>query len=300
LIIHSFSAKNNTRVEKLMSNTNPVVSVIIPTYNQADLLKKSLQSLLDQTFPDWEAIVIDNNSEDDTKEIVENLQDHRIIYKTIHNQGIIAASRNLGIHCAKGDYIAFLDSDDLWYPSKLSECLKEMQQGKEIVCHRLWIRKDGILQNKLIPTPPHQNFYKTLLYKGNSVIATSAVMMKKQCFDRCGVFSEDPGMATAEDYELWLRLTKSNIRWGFISEVLGEYTVHSKNASSNVKRQMLAEEKVVMKYFKENESPHIDERLSYRKRRVMIVFHAGMRVWQSGHRRDSIPYFFKGLSKIFC
>ena len=282
-----------------MSSKNPVVSVIIPTYNQADLLKKSLQSLLDQTFPDWEAIVIDNNSEDDTKEVVKNLQDQRIIYKTFHNQGIIAASRNLGIHLAKGDYIAFLDSDDLWYPSKLSECLKKMQQGKEIVCHGLWIRKDGILQNKLIPTPPYQNFYKTLLYNGNSVIATSAVIMKKQCFDRYGGFSEDPAMVTAEDYELWLRLSKSNISWGFISEVLGEYTVHSKNASSNVKRQMLAEEKVVMKYFKENDPPHIDERLSYRKRKMMLVFRAGKRVWQSGHRCDSIPYFFKGLSKIF-
>jgi glycosyltransferase involved in cell wall biosynthesis len=282
-----------------MSSKNPVVSVIIPTYNQADLLKKSLQSLLDQTFPDWEAIVIDNNSEDDTKEVVKNLQDQRIIYETFHNQGIIAASRNLGIHLAKGDYIAFLDSDDLWYPPKLSECLKKMQQGKEIVCHGLWIRKDGILQNKLIPTPPYQNFYKTLLYNGNSVIATSAVIMKKQCFDRYGGFSEDPAMVTAEDYELWLRLSKSNICWGFISEVLGEYTVHSKNASSNVKRQMLAEEKVVMKYFKENDSPHIDERLSYRKRKMMLVFRAGKRVWQSGHRCDSIPYFFKGISKIF-
>jgi len=282
-----------------MNSPNPVVSVIIPTYNQADLLQKALQSVINQTFPDWEAIVIDNYSEDNTKEVVENLQDHRIIYKTIHNQGIIAASRNLGIHCAKGDYIAFLDSDDLWYPLKLSECLKKMQQGKEIVCHRLWIRKDGILQNKLIPTPSYQNFYKTLLYKGNSVIATSAVMIKKQCFDRCGVFSEDPGMVTAEDYELWLRLTKSNIRWGFIPEVLGEYTVHSKNASSDVRKQMLAEEKVVIKYFKEIDSPRIDERLSYRKRRVMIVFRAGKRVWQSGQRCDSIPYFFKGLSKIF-
>jgi glycosyltransferase involved in cell wall biosynthesis len=281
-----------------MSNKSPVVSVIIPTYNQADLLKKSLQSLLDQTFPDWEAIVIDNNSEDDTEEVVKNLQDQRIIYKTFHNQGIIAASRNLGIHLAKGDYITFLDSDDLWYPSKLTECLKKMQQGKEIVCHGLWIRKDGILQNKLIPTPPYQNFYKTLLYNGNSVIATSAVIMKKQCLDRYGGFSEDPAMVTAEDYELWLRLSKNNINWGFISEVLGEYTVHSKNASSNVKRQMLAEENIVMKYFKENDCPHIDERLSYRKRRVMLVFRAGKRAWQSGHRCDSISYFFKGIFKI--
>ncbi len=276
------------------------MSVIIPTYNQADLLQKALQSVINQTFQNWEAIVIDNNSEDITKEIVENSKDYRIIYKTIHNQGIIAASRNLGIHLAKGEYIAFLDSDDLWYPLKLSQCLKEMLEGKDIVCHRLCIRKDGILQNKLIPIPTCKNFYKTLLYQGNSIIATSSVMMKKQCFDRFDVFSEDREMVTAEDYELWLRLSKRNCSWGFIPEVLGEYTVHSKNASGNVKRQMLAEEKVVMKYFKENDSPDIAERISYRKRRVMIVFRAGKRVWQSGHRCDSLPYFFNGLSKIFC
>jgi len=282
-----------------MNSSNPVVSVIIPTYNQADLLQKALQSVIDQTFQNWEAIVIDNYSEDNTKEIVESIHDSRIKYVLFFNKGIIAASRNHGIHLARADNIAFLDSDDLWYPSKISTCLDYIKRDADAVCHRLWIRKDGILQNKLIPTPSYQNLYKTLLYKGNSIIATSAVMMKKQCFDRFGVFSEDPTIVTAEDYELWLRLSKRNIGWGFISEILGEYTVHSKNASSNVKKQMLAEEKVVMKYFKEINYPHINERLSYRKRRVMLVFRAGKRVWQSGHCCDSIPYFFKGLSKIF-
>jgi len=282
-----------------MNSPIPVVSVIIPTYNQADLLQKALKSVINQAFQNWEAIVIDNYSEDNTKEIVESIRDSRIKHVLFSNKGIIAASRNHGIHLARADNIAFLDSDDLWYPSKLSICLDYIKQGADAVCHGLLIRKDGILQNKLIPTPPYQNFYKTLLYNGNSIIATSAVMMKKQCFDRFGVFSEDPGMVTAEDYELWLRLSKRNISWGFIAEVLGEYTVHSKNASSNVKKQMLAEENVVIKYFKENDSPHIDELLSYRKRRVMLVFRAGKRVWQSGHRCDSIPYFFKGIFKIF-
>jgi len=282
-----------------MNSTKPIVSVIIPTYNQADLLQKALQSVINQTFQNWEAIVIDNYSEDNTKEIVESIRDGRINYVLFSNKGIIAASRNHGIHLARADMIAFLDSDDLWYPSKLSTCLDYIIQGADAVCHRLWIRKDGIVQNTLIPTPSYQNFYKTLLYKGNSVIATSAVMMKKKCFDRFGVFSEDPGMVTAEDYELWLRLSKSNIKWGFISEVLGEYTVHSKNASINVKKQMLAEENVVIKYFKEIDSPQINERLSYRKRRAMLVFHAGMRVWQSGRHCDSIPYFFKGIANIF-
>ncbi|MFA4823688.1 MAG: glycosyltransferase [Methanoregula sp.] len=278
----------------------PVVSIIIPTYNQADLLQMALQSVINQTFQDWEAIIVDNYSEDNTKDIIESINDTRIKHVLLSNKGIIAASRNYGIHLAKSDIIAFLDSDDLWYSSKLSICLKNFKQGADAVCHGLWIRKDGILQKKLIPAPSHQNFYKTLLYNGNSEIATSAVMIKKQSFDRNGVFSEDPEIVAAEDYELWLRLSKNNIKWGFIPEVLGEYTVHGKNASGNVKRQMLAEEKVVMKYFRHNDSPHLEEKLSYQKRKMMIVFHAGIRVWQSGHPLNSIPYFCKAFFKIFC
>ncbi len=277
----------------------PVVSVVIPTYNQADLLLKALQSVINQTFHDWEAIVIDNYSSDNTREIVDSLNDPRIKYVAFSNKGIIAASRNHGIRQATGDYVAFLDSDDLWYPSKLVTCLDYVKQGADAVCHGIRIRKDGILQNKVYPTHPYGNIYKTLLYDGNTVIATSTVLLKKQCFNRFGIFSEDPEIVTAEDYELWLRLSKNNIRWVFISEVLGEYTVHSKNASSNVNKQMLAEEHVVIKFFKEIDSPQTRERLSCRKRKMMLVFRAGKRVWQSGHRCESIPYFFKGLSKLF-
>jgi len=283
-----------------MTSPNPLVSVIIPTYNQAALLQTALQSVISQTCTDWEAIVIDNHSTDDTKEVVESIHDARIRYVTFSNNGIIAASRNHGIRMASGEIIAFLDSDDLWYPLKLSTCLDSLKNGADAVCHGLWIRRDWILCEKLIPEPCPRDFYRTLLYEGNSLIATSAVMVKKHCIDRFGSFSEDPGMVTAEDYELWLRLSKNNVRWRCIKEILGEYTVHSKNASSNVKKQMLAEENVVTKYFKGLGSPRITEQLSYRKRMMMIVLRAGIRVWQSGNRYNSLLYFWKGVFKILC
>jgi glycosyltransferase involved in cell wall biosynthesis len=277
----------------------PVVSIIIPTYNQADLLQVALQSVLNQTFQDWEVIVIDNYSEDNTKEIVESIHDTRIKHVFFSNKGIIAASRNHGIFLARSDIIAFLDSDDVWYPSKLSTCIDYINDGNDAVCHGLWIRKEGILKNKLIPIIPPQNMFKTLLFKGNTVIATSAVVLKMQCFIRFGIFSEDPDVITAEDYELWLRLSKNNINWGFIPEVLGEYTIHRKNASGNIRRQMLAEENIVLKFFKENDSPTLDERISQRKRKMMLVFRAGIRVWQSGNYSGSLPYFIQGISRIF-
>jgi glycosyltransferase involved in cell wall biosynthesis len=283
-----------------MTSPHPLVSVIIPTYNQAALLQKALQSVINQTCSDWEAIVIDNNSTDETKVVVESIHDERIRYVAFSNNGIIAASRNHGIRLATGDIVAFLDSDDLWYPSKLSTSLDSIKNGADAVCHGLWIRKDGILDNKLGPEHLSEKIFETLLYKGNSGIATSAVMVKKECFDRFGVFSEDPTIVTAEDYELWLRLAKRGIRWGFIPEVLGEYTVHGKNASGNVRKQMLAEERIVASYYNEREAPPLKERLSYRKRRMMVVFRAGARVWQSGNRFASLPYLLKGIFRIFC
>jgi glycosyltransferase involved in cell wall biosynthesis len=282
-----------------MNSTSPIVSVIIPTFNQAELLLIALQSVINQTFQDWEAIVIDNHSQDTTKEIVESMNDSRIRYLIFSNQGIIAASRNQGINHANGNYIAFLDSDDLWYPSKLSTCLEYFRQGADATCHGMWIRKDGVLDKKFTPAQPSHNLYETLLFKGNPLIATSTVIVKKQCLKKFGIFSEDPSIVTVEDYDLWLRLAKNNVRWIIIPEILGEYTVHDKNASKNIKRQMMAEDVVVMNQLRQRNSRSLYNRLIIRKTRMMIAFRAGRRVQQTGQLRESIPYIIRGLSIFF-
>ena len=281
-----------------MNSSSPMVSVIIPTFNQAELLQKALQSVSNQTFQDWEAIVIDNHSQDTTKEIVESMNDSRISYEVFSNQGIIAASRNLGINLAKGNYIAFLDSDDLWYPSKLSTCLEYLRKGANAVCHGAWIRKDGVLDKKFIPVQPSHNLYETLLFKGNFTIWTSTVMINKQCLKQFGVFSEHPAMVMAEDYDLWLRMAKNNVRWIIIPEILGEYTVHGKNASKNIKTHMMAEDFVLMNNVKKS-SHSLYNRLIIRKTRMMIALRAGRRVQQTGQFIGSIPYIIRGLSIFF-
>ncbi len=277
----------------------PLVSVIIPSYNQADLLKNALQSVIGQTFKDWEAIVIDNDSVDNTRETAESIGDERIHYARFSNKGVIAASRNRGILLARGRYIAFLDSDDLWDREKLAKCLEFMQKGTAAVCHGLRIRKNGILQKPLIPGKPGENFYETLLYRGNSSIATSTVMIRKKCLEQFGTFSEDTDIITAEDYELWLRLAKMNVRWECIPELLGEYTIHGKNASSNVRKQMFAEEQVVNRYVKKDISPDLSRRIAYRKRMIMSASRAGIRIWRSGNHGEALPFFWKGICRIF-
>ena len=107
----------------------PIVSIVIPTYNHAKFIGKALESVIDQTYKNWEAIVIDNNSTDDTDKVINQYNDPRIKYLKINNDGVIAKSRNQGIREAKGEWIAFLDSDDWWTKDKLEVCLSETDKN---------------------------------------------------------------------------------------------------------------------------------------------------------------------------
>jgi glycosyltransferase involved in cell wall biosynthesis len=113
----------------------PLVTVVIPTYNHARLLAHALQSVRTQTFTNWEAVVVNNYSADDTVAVVEACADPRIRLENFRNNGVIAASRNRGISLARGKYIAFLDSDDVWYPQKLAKCIERIESGFDMVCH---------------------------------------------------------------------------------------------------------------------------------------------------------------------
>src|SRR5437764_15240818 len=101
----------------------PKVSVIVPTYNQAGFLREAIRSVMAQTEPDWEMIVVNNQSTDDTAEVVRSFQDPRIRLFDIQNGGVIAKSRNRGLAEARSLFVAFLDSDDTWYAEKLAKCL---------------------------------------------------------------------------------------------------------------------------------------------------------------------------------
>ena len=114
---------------------NHLVSVVIPTYNRAHDLARAVDSVLKQTYPHWEALVIDNHSTDSTSEVVHQFNDKRIRYFEIANNGVIAASRNLGIHHSRGDFIAFLDSDDLWKNDKLGKSIFWLNSGFDVVYH---------------------------------------------------------------------------------------------------------------------------------------------------------------------
>ncbi len=181
---------------------DPLISVIIPTYNRASTLRRALDSVLAQSYQNIEIIVVDDGSTDKTRELLLEYKNIQVI--EISNHGVSFA-RNRGIEMARGFYIAFLDSDDEWLPDKIQDQIDYLALHNEFVWvhgDELWIR-DGVRVNQM---KKHKKgggdqFIPSL---NLCVIAPSAVMIKREILLE-EMFRED--FPVCEDYDLWLRLT---------------------------------------------------------------------------------------------
>jgi len=212
----------------------PFFTVVIPTYNCADFLKRAITSVFSQTYQNFEVIVIDNSSTDNTANVLASFDNNSLNIFKVSNNGIIAYSRNKGIKNAKGDWIAFLDSDDVWKPEKLEKVKDAINHNPEVVliCHDEQYVEKGEAKNRLTYGPAVRNLYQRLLFKGNCV-STSATCLRKDIALETGGFSEREEFKTAEDYEYWIRLAQVG-EFYFIKEVLGEFHIHSENLSSKI------------------------------------------------------------------
>lgn len=217
---------------------NELVSVVIPTYNHARFLGRALQSVLAQTYSDWEAIVVDNHSTDDTDAVIAATADPRIRVVKIRNNGVIAASRNLGIREVRGKWIAFLDSDDSWYPAKLETVMRAAADDAcDVISHDELLVDSVTGTNRILRHGPYQSdFYEALLLDGNC-LSPSATTVRREFLLRHGLgFGASPEFVTVEDYDLWLHLARTGARFHFVHEVLGEYVIHAFNISSGLER----------------------------------------------------------------
>jgi glycosyltransferase involved in cell wall biosynthesis len=211
----------------------PVVSVIIPSYNAGEFISRAIDSVRAQTFTNWEILVIDNHSRDSTTKVVQSYDDDRIALHRIHNNGVIAASRNMGIRAAKGGWLAFLDADDWWVPNKLERCLEVAGRNVDIVYHSL---REVKLAGELVEGPTISSrqvkspVFLDLIRRGNA-LWTSSVLARADVVAEVGGFSEDPAMVGIEDYNLWLRLSLATERFAYVKEVLGFYLNHGSNTS---------------------------------------------------------------------
>ncbi len=183
---------------------NPLVSVILPTYNRGWIIKEAIDSVLEQEFSDFELIVVDDGSTDDTPAILNTYgRDIRVLRQS--NRGVSAA-RNRGIAASAGQLIAFLDSDDLWLPQKLTAQVDFFAARPDaVICQteEQWIR-NGIRVN---PKMRHHKFSGMIFERSLELclVSPSAVMLRRALFETAGMFDER--LPACEDYDLWLRIS---------------------------------------------------------------------------------------------
>ncbi len=198
---HAFLMNNKVAIAG--EKESPLVSVIIPTYNRSWILKEAIDSVLAQEFKNFELIVVDDGSTDKTQDIFSRYKEKVIFYKQ-SNKGVSAA-RNKGISLASGEYLAFLDSDDLWLPNKLA-CQADFFNSNPdaFICQteEIWIRNSV----RVNPKKRHKKFSGMIFYRSLSLclVSPSAVMIRRSLFDETGLFDES--LPACEDYDLWLRI----------------------------------------------------------------------------------------------
>ncbi len=208
------------------------ISVVIPAYNAARLLPETLRSVLAQTLPADEVLVIDDGSTDDTADVAEAFgAPVRVIRRSNARQ---AASRNFGVQEATGEWIAFIDADDLWLPNKLERQMQELVENPRAdLCYTArvhFIETDGVKKmGSTVHVPPPEGIRKALFR--NTVFMPSSVLMRRSAFLASGGF--DTSFRILEDWDLWMRLEKAGTEFVACEDPMLLYRVHANNTSHN-------------------------------------------------------------------
>ena len=202
-------------------NKEIVVSIILPTYNRSSVIKRSINSVLGQSFHKLELIVVNDGSTDNTDDIIKKMSqfDDRIQYIKFNTNKGPQKARNTGIHAAKGDYIALLDSDDEWEPNFIEEALSIFQKGSSklgVVYSHVGIFDEKGNITKFINSSVKGDIYQFLL-KTCSLAPTSALLIKRVCFNKCGLFN--PNLVSCQDDDICMKIAK-HFEFDFINKPL--------------------------------------------------------------------------------
>jgi glycosyltransferase involved in cell wall biosynthesis len=217
-------------------DNNPTVSVIIPVYNGSNFLREAIDSVLAQTYTDFEIIVVDDGSTDDTGNIIRSYDDK---IRGIHKKnGGVASALNCGIRNMRGRYFTWLSHDDLWLPEKLDRQIKFLQQNDLKICYSDYILVDKNGKRIRQIESPHNNIIEALL--GSGTINGISIIIDKTCFNVCGLFSET--RKYTQDIEMWLRLSLE-YKMGRVDTPLVLGRSHREQGSKKYKKEMLKEEK---------------------------------------------------------
>ena len=206
----------------------PTVSVIIHTYNNEKFIAETVESVLNQTYKDYEIVVVDDGSVDGTRDALKPyMQKIRYHYK---ENGGIASAKNAGIKLSQTEYVAFLDHDDLWVPDKLQLQMEHFSENPQIGL--VYAKYTSFRDGKELRTKPEKGYsgwiFKELLSK--SFIQTSTVVVKRECLDAVGPYDET--FSLGDEYDMFLRIARK-FQCGFVDKGLTRYRVHDTNASNN-------------------------------------------------------------------
>ncbi len=209
---------------------NIFFSIILPTYNREKKILKAINSVIAQTFKNWELIIIDNKSNDETKKIVNSFNNSKIFFYQIENNGIIAKSRNYGISKSSGNYLCFLDSDDWWDKDKLKYVNLAAEKGYSFIYHDHYVHAPNRLIKK---RKIKSNFYNKPIFinliKYGPKFATSSVVIEKKIFKKINYFDEDKQYIAWEDWDAWLRISKLTNSFFKINKTLSTVLIDDNN-----------------------------------------------------------------------
>ncbi len=212
-----------------------MVSIILPTYNRAGMLEESIRSVLQQSYSDFELVIMDDGSDDGTREIVMSIPDHRIKYFQLPHSGYTGRLKNFAIRESSGEYIAFIDSDDMWKAGKLEKQMKLFSENPSIgfsITDVTTFRDNTILINhsyQLQNTIQIVNIFE-LLKQSRFLVYPATLVIRKSCLDRMGYFSES---MLSGDYNFNMRLA-FYFDAGVIYETLVWRRVHDTNMSEQI------------------------------------------------------------------
>lgn len=201
----------------------PTVSVIIPTYNRAHVLTRALESVLAQTFEDFEVLVVDDGSTDGTAALMAEYEarDERVRYLVQPQNAGVSAARNRGLREVRGAYIALLDSDDEWLPAKLERQVARFEElPDEVGLLYGGVEDVGPGGVRAVHTPEHRGDLSSMMLRRNVIHGTSGVMIRRAAAERAGYFDE--GIPAIEDWDYWIRVTR-HFEVDFVSEPLIRY-----------------------------------------------------------------------------
>ena len=264
----------------------PTVSVIIPTHNRAELLKRAINSVLRQTFEDFELIVVDDASSDNTPEVVEGIKDGRIQYVRLKKNSGGPVARNTGIKRARGRFIALLDDDDEWLPNRLElqiEKFESLEKDVGVVYGGFYyVSQDtGEILGKRLPR--YRGDVYAYFLKENFV-GSPTLLIRRECFKKAGLF--DPKLKSSQDWDMWLRIAKY-YKFDYVPAVVAKYYVHGHQITFNMEKYISGREKFVWKY------PDI-----YKNPRILSLHlsQMGLLLILSGNAEKGLKYLAKSIA----